>query len=244
MIIIPAIDIIDNKVVRLTKGEYASVKNYSLDPLEIAKELEDNNITHLHLVDLEGAKNNKIMNLKTLETIASNTNLTIDFGGGVKTEASLIDAYNAGADRVTCGSIAVKDKELVLKWLEKYSSDRLILGADCKNNMVATSGWLEVSKLRVDEFISSYIKHGFKRVVCTDISKDGMLEGPSFDLYQMLIQNCSPSLELVASGGVSSIEDIKKLYDGNLHSVIVGKAYLEGRINIKELGQLQETYKC
>jgi phosphoribosylformimino-5-aminoimidazole carboxamide ribotide isomerase len=244
MIIIPAIDIIENKVVRLTKGDYGLVKNYSLDPLEIAKQLEANNITHLHLVDLEGAKNNKIMNLKTLEKIASNTNLTIDFGGGVKTEQSLLDAFNAGANRITCGSIAVKNRDLILKWLEKYSSDRLILGADCKNNMIATSGWLEVSQLRVDEFIKGYIKQGFKRVVCTDISKDGMLKGPSFDLYQMLIQNCSSSLELVASGGVSSIEDIKRLYEGHLHSVIVGKAYLEGRISIKELGELQEMYKC
>ena len=244
MIIIPAIDIIDNKVVRLTKGDYDSVKNYSQDPLEIAKELEDNNITHLHLVDLQGAKNNKIMNLKTLERIASNTNLIIDFGGGVKTEQSLEDAFNAGAKRITCGSIAVKNPQLVSSWLDKYSSERLILGADCKDNMVATSGWLEVSKLKVDEFINTYLAKGFKRVVCTDISKDGMLKGPSFSLYKMLIENCDPKLELVASGGVSSIEDIDKLYQYKLHSVIVGKAYLEGKISIKQLGLLQEKYKC
>jgi phosphoribosylformimino-5-aminoimidazole carboxamide ribotide isomerase len=244
MIIVPAIDIIENKVVRLTKGEYDSVKNYSQDPLEIAKALEDNNITHLHLVDLEGAKNSKIMNLKTLERIASNTTLTIDFGGGVKTEQSLTDALNAGASRITCGSIAVKEPQLVLDWLSKYTSEKLILGADCKNNMVATSGWLEVSQLKVDDFINNYLTKGFKRVVCTDISKDGMMQGPSFDLYKMLIENCDSKLELVASGGVSNIEDIEKLYEYNLHSVIVGKAYLEGKISMKELGLLQEKYKC
>ncbi|MGD1820006.1 MAG: HisA/HisF-related TIM barrel protein [Pleomorphochaeta sp.] len=244
MIIIPAIDIIDNKVVRLTKGEYDSVRNYTLDPVEIAKELEANGITHLHLVDLEGAKNNKIMNLKTLERIASNTNLIIDFGGGVKSEQSLIDAFNAGAKRVTCGSIAVKNRELVLDWLKKYSSDKLILGADCKNNMIATTGWLEVSQLRVDEFINGYLKEGFKRVISTDISKDGMLKGPSFDLYKMLLEKCDSSLELVASGGVSSISDIEELSKNNLHSAIVGKAYLEGKISIKELGRLQEKLIC
>ncbi len=244
MIIIPAIDIIDNKVVRLSKGEYDSVKNYSMDPLEIAKELEDNNITHLHVVDLEGAKNSKIMNIKTLEKIANNTNLIIDFGGGVKSEESLIDAFNAGAKRVTCGSIAVKNKPLVVSWLNKYSSNKLILGADCKDNMIATSGWLEVSELKVDTFINSYLKEGFRRVVCTDISKDGMLKGPSFSLYKYLIDNCLEDLELVASGGVSSIDDIQKLNELNLHSVIVGKAYLEGKISIKELGLLQEKIKC
>ncbi len=243
MIIVPAIDIIESKVVRLTKGEYDSVRNYSRDPVEIAKELEANNITHLHLVDLEGAKNSKIMNLKTLERIASKTNLIIDFGGGVKTEQSLIDAFNAGADKVTCGSIAVKEPQLVIDWLDKYTSDKLILGADCKDNMIATFGWQEISELKVDEFINQYLEKGFKRVICTDISKDGMMKGPSFDLYKFLIETCNPKLELVASGGVSSVEDIEKLYDYKLHSVIVGKAYLEGKISIPQLGLLQEKYR-
>ncbi|MGD1822686.1 MAG: 1-(5-phosphoribosyl)-5-[(5-phosphoribosylamino)methylideneamino]imidazole-4-carboxamide isomerase [Pleomorphochaeta sp.] len=244
MIIVPAIDIIDNKVVRLTKGNYDSVKNYTLDPLEIAKELEDNNITHLHVVDLEGAKNNRIMNLKTLEKIANKTNLIVDFGGGVKTEQSLNDAFNAGAKRITCGSIAVKNPELVLTWLNKYGSDKLILGADCKKNKIATTGWLEVSELDVHEFINDYLGKGFNRVICTDISKDGMLKGPSFELYKSLIKNCNSNLELVASGGVSSISDIEKLFEYNLHSVIVGKAYLEGKISILELGKLQESVLC
>lgn len=244
MIIVPAIDIIDGKVVRLTKGKYDSVKNYTLDPLEIAKELQDNNITHLHVVDLDGAKNNKIMNLRTLEKIASKTDLIIDFGGGVKTEQSLKDALNAGATRITCGSIAAKNRELVLNWLDSYGSDSLILGADCKNNKIATTGWLEVSDLDVDIFINDYLKKGFKRVICTDISKDGMMQGPSFDLYNHLIETCEPNLELVASGGVSSIEDIEKLYENKLHSVIVGKAYLDNKISIKDLGELQERVLC
>ncbi len=244
MIIVPAIDIIDGKVVRLTKGAYDSVKNYTINPLEIAKELQDNNITHLHVVDLDGAKNNKIMNLKTLEKIASNTNLIIDFGGGVKTEQSLKDALNAGARRITCGSIAAKNRDLVLNWLEKYGSDKLILGADCKNKKIATTGWLEVSDLEVNQFINEYLEKGFKRVICTDISKDGMMQGPSFELYNELIKDCLPSLELVASGGVSSIDDIEALYENNLHSVIVGKAYLDGKISIKELGKLQERVLC
>jgi len=244
MIIVPAIDIINGKVVRLTKGKYDSVKNYTLEPLEIAKELQDNNITHLHVVDLDGAKNNKIINLRTLEKIANNTDLIIDFGGGVKTEQSLIDALNAGAKRITCGSIAAKNPNLVIDWLEKYGSDKLILGADCKHKKIATTGWLEVSDLDVDKFINDYLKKGFRRVICTDISKDGMMQGPSFELYNQLIKDCLPALELVASGGVSSIEDIENLYKNKLHSVIVGKAYLDGKISIKELGELQERVLC
>lgn len=244
MIIVPAIDIIDNKVVRLTKGEYDSVKNYTYDPLEIAKELEDNNITHLHIVDLDGAKSHKIMNIKTLEKISNKTNLIIDFGGGVKSEQSLNDAISAGASRITCGSISVKNPELVLNWLDKYGSEKLILGADCKNNKIATTGWIEISELEVETFINNYLEKGFKRVICTDISKDGMMQGPSFNLYNSLIQNCNSNLELVASGGVSSVSDIIKLYENKLHSVIVGKAYLEGKISFKELGRLQEKVKC
>ncbi|MBK5200617.1 MAG: 1-(5-phosphoribosyl)-5-[(5-phosphoribosylamino)methylideneamino]imidazole-4-carboxamide isomerase [Spirochaetaceae bacterium] len=241
MIIIPAIDIFEGNLVRLNQGDYNSVKQYGLSPLDIAKSFEDAGLTHLHLVDLEGAKSGEPKNLKILEKICSNTNLIVDFGGGVKSTASLKDAFNSGASRITCGSIAVKNRALVLEWLEKYGESKLVLGADCKNNMIATGGWLEESDLEIHQFITSFLDKGFKRVVATDISKDGMLKGPSFDLYKSLITTCNNNLELVASGGVSCSEDLTNLSKINCYGAIVGKAFYEGRISLKELSILEET---
>ncbi len=239
MIIIPAIDIYEGNLVRLNQGDYNSVKQYGLSPLDIAKSFEGVGLTHLHLVDLEGAKSGEPKNLKILEEICNNTNLIVDFGGGIKTSASFESALSAGASRITCGSIAVKNKELVLKWLEQYGESKLILGADCKNNMIATSGWLEESELEIHSFVSAYLEKGFKRVVATDISKDGMLQGPSFDLYKSLIKS-NETIELVASGGVSSIDDLIKLSQIDCYAAIVGKAFYEGRISLEELAKLEE----
>lgn len=244
MIIIPAIDIYEGNLVRLNQGDYNSAVQYGLSPLEIAKSFEGVGLTHLHLVDLEGAKSGEPKNLDILEKICNETKLIVDFGGGVKSTSSLEDAFNAGSSRITCGSIAVKNRELVLKWLEKYGESKLILGADCKNNMIATSGWLEESDLEIHQFISSFLNKGFKRVVATDISKDGMLKGPSFDLYNSLISTCDNNLELVASGGVSCIEDLLELAKVNCYGAIVGKAFYEGRISLDELSKLEEDLKC
>lgn len=244
MNLIPAIDIFDGKLVRLNQGEYSQTKQYGLNPIVVAKQFEDVGITNLHLVDLEGAKSGAPKNLNILESISSSTNLIIDFGGGVKSTTSLISSFNAGASQITCGSIAATNKELTLQWLKKYGSDKLILGADCRDEKIATRGWLNTTNLDVKEYISSYLKDGFKRVICTDISKDGMLEGPSFDLYSSLISLFSSSLELVASGGVSCVDDLYKLNEMNLHSVIIGKAYYEGRISLKVLGRLQEAFNA
>lgn len=244
MYIIPAIDIFEGQLVRLNQGDYSSVKQYGLSPLEIAKSFEGAGIKHLHLVDLEGAKSGEPKNLKILEQIANSTNLIIDFGGGVKSTESLKNSFNAGAAKITCGSIAVKDKELVLSWLEKYGEQKLILGADCRDNMIATSGWLKTSDLEIHSFITSYLNKGFKRVVATDISKDGMLKGPSIDLYKSLIKRCPQQLELVASGGVSCIEDLVDLNSIGCFAAIVGKAFYEGRISLEELSKLEEKFSA
>lgn len=244
MFIIPAIDIFEGQLVRLNQGDYASVKQYGLSPLDIAKSFESVGIKHLHLVDLEGAKSGKPKNLKILESIANSTDLVIDFGGGVKSNESLKDCFNAGASMITCGSIAVKDRGLVLSWLNEYGSDKLILGADCRNRMIATSGWLDTSDLEVHDFITSYINEGFKRVVATDISKDGMLKGPSIDLYKSLIAQCPDTLELVASGGVSCTQDLVELNSIGCFSAIVGKAFYEGRISLDELSKLEERFNA
>jgi phosphoribosylformimino-5-aminoimidazole carboxamide ribotide isomerase len=242
MYIIPAIDIFEGQLVRLNQGDYASVKQYGLSPVDIAKSFEDAGIKHLHLVDLEGAKSGMPKNLNILEEIANSTNLIIDFGGGVKSTDSLKKSFNAGASRITCGSIAVKNKELVLEWLEEYGERKLILGADCRDNMIATSGWLDTSNLEIHSFVTSYLNDGFKRVVATDISKDGMLKGPSIDLYKSMIEKCPKSLELVASGGVSCTEDLFELNKIGCFSAIVGKAFYEGRISLEELSKLEEKF--
>ncbi|KEY19939.1 1-(5-phosphoribosyl)-5-[(5-phosphoribosylamino)methylideneamino]imidazole-4-carboxamide isomerase [Kaistella antarctica] len=236
MKIFPAIDIIDGKCVRLSKGDYDTKIIYHENPLDIAKEYEANGIQYLHLVDLDGAKAKTIKNLKTLEILASQTNLIIDFGGGIKTRESLESAFNAGASQVTIGSIAVENPEMCTEWIKEFGAERLILGADCLDRKVKTSGWLENSNLDVIGFIQSYQKKGIKDVICTDISKDGMLAGPSFELYQEILDQSQVSL--ISSGGISSMKDLEDLKDLGCSGAIIGKALYEGKITLKELQKL------
>lgn len=233
MRIIPAIDIIDGKCVRLTKGDYSTKKIYNENPLDVALVFQDVGIQYLHLVDLDGAKSSRIVNYKVLESIASKTNLKIDFGGGLKTDQDLKIAFDSGASQITGGSIAVKNPELFSSWIEKYGAERIILGADCNKRKIATNGWLETSELDVIEFIKSYAEKGVKNVICTDISKDGMLEGPSISLYKEILkkQPCN----LIASGGVSNIYDLIELKEIGCEGAILGKAIYENRISLKEL---------
>ena len=233
MRIIPAIDIIDGKCVRLSKGDYDTKKIYNENPVEVAKEFEDFGIQYLHLVDLDGAKAKKIINQKVIENIAKNTNLIIDFGGGIRSEEDLQKAFDSGAKKVTLGSIAVVNPELCLTWLEKFGVEKLILGADCLDRKIKTSGWLENSETDVVDFIKEYQKKGFREVVCTDISKDGMLQGPSTGLYQEIIENST--IELIASGGISNIEDVQKMKEIGCAGTIIGKAIYEGRISLEDL---------
>ncbi|WP_213195839.1 1-(5-phosphoribosyl)-5-[(5-phosphoribosylamino)methylideneamino]imidazole-4-carboxamide isomerase [Cloacibacterium caeni] len=236
MRIIPAIDIIDGKCVRLSKGDYDTKKIYNENPVEVAKEFEDFGIQYLHLVDLDGAKAKKIINQKVIESIAKNTNLIIDFGGGIRSEEDLQKAFDSGSKKVTLGSIAVVNPELCLAWLEKFGAEKLILGADCLDRKIKTSGWLENSETDVVDFIKEYQKKGFKEVVCTDISKDGMLQGPSTALYQEIIGNST--IELVASGGISNIEDVQKMKKIGCAGTIIGKAIYEGRISLEQLSKI------
>ena len=233
MRIIPAIDIIDGKCVRLSKGDYETKKIYNENPVEVAKEFEDFGIQYLHLVDLDGAKAKKIINQKVIENIAKKTNLIIDFGGGIRSEEDLQKAFDSGAKKVTLGSVAVVNPELCLAWLEKFGAEKLILGADCLDRKIKTSGWLENSETDVVDFIKEYQKKGFKEVVCTDISKDGMLQGPSTALYQEIIENST--IELIASGGISNIEDVQKMKEIGCAGTIIGKAIYEGRISLEDL---------
>lgn len=242
MRIIPAIDIIDGKCVRLTKGDYDTKKIYNENPLEVAKAFEDAGIEYLHLVDLDGAKAQHIVNFRVLESITSKTNLKIDFGGGLKSNEDLHIAFNSGAQQITGGSIAVKSPEVFESWIAKYGSQKIILGADCKDQKIAVSGWKEQSNLEVIQFIKDYQKKNIKYVICTDISKDGMLEGPSLDLYNNIIQICSnsssaQSIKLIASGGITSVEDLEKLQDIGCEGAIIGKAIYENRISLKDLGR-------
>ena len=236
MRIIPAIDIIDGKCVRLSKGDYDTKKIYNENPVEVAKEFEDFGIQYLHLVDLDGAKAKKIINQKVIENIAKNTNLIIDFGGGIRSEEDLQKAFDSGAKKVTLGSIAVVNPELCLDWLEKFGAEKLILGADCLDRKIKTSGWLENSETDVVDFIKEYQKKGFNEVVCTDISKDGMLQGPSTALYQEIIENST--IELIASGGISNIEDVQKMKESGCAGTIIGKAIYEGRISLEQLSKI------
>ena len=233
MRIIPAIDIIDGKCVRLSKGDYDTKKIYNENPVEVAKEFEDFGIQYLHLVDLDGAKAKKIINQKVIENIAKNTNLIIDFGGGIRSEEDLQKAFDSGAKKVTLGSIAVVNPELCLAWLEQFGAEKFILGADCLDRKIKTSGWLENSETDVVDFIKEYQKKGFREVVCTDISKDGMLQGPSTALYQEIIENST--IELIASGGISNIEDVQKMKGIGCAGTIIGKAIYEGRISLEDL---------
>ncbi len=237
MTVIPAIDIIGGECVRLSKGDYEQKKSYFRDPLEVAKRFEDAGLSRLHLVDLDGARSGEIKNLKTLERIVSLTKLTVDFGGGIKTDSSLNAALNAGASFVTCGSIAVKDPETVLIWLEEHPG-RLILGADCRNGLVSTTGWMEDSTLEVTDFIKKWSSKGFDTCISTDISKDGMLMGPSFSLYES-IMNKVPEIKVIASGGITTADDLGKLSEAGLYGAIVGKAYYEGHITLSDLKEAE-----
>ena len=240
MRIIPAIDIIDGKCVRLTKGNYETKKVYNENPLEVAKAFEASGIEYLHLVDLDGAKAQHIVNFKVLEQIASKTSLKIDFGGGLKADEDLHIAFNSGAKQITGGSIAVKNPTVFEGWISKYGSTKIILGADSDHGKVSISGWMEQSKEDLIPFIKGYQKKSIQYVICTDISKDGMLEGPSVDLYKQIISECSnssndQSIKLIASGGISSIEEIPILKGLGCEGVIIGKAIYEGHISLKQL---------
>lgn len=236
MKIIPAIDLMEGKCVRLSQGDFDTRKIYNENPLEVAKEFEDNGIEYLHLVDLDGAKSNKIVNYKTLERIASKTNLKIDFGGGLKSNNDLKIAFESGAQQITGGSIAVQKPELFTSWIQKYGGTKIILGADCLNRKIATNGWLQTTEIHVLELIEKYEKQGIQYVICTDISKDGMLSGPSIALYKDLIS--STNIKLIASGGVSNLEELHELKALGCEGAIVGKAIYEGKITLKQLRAL------
>ena len=232
--IIPAIDLIEGKCVRLTQGDYATRKVYNEDPLEVAKAFEDAGIRRLHVVDLDGAKAGHIVNYRVLEKLAGHTSLIIDFGGGLKQTKDVEIAFDCGAQMVTGGSIAVKDPETFTAWIARFGSERIILGADAKDRRIAISGWEEATDAELLPFIQKYREQGIEKVICTDISRDGMLEGPAVDLYQEILE-AVPEIYLIASGGVSSIADIEKLAEANVPAVIFGKALYEGRITLKEL---------
>ena len=233
MRIIPAIDIIDGKCVRLTKGDYATKKIYNENPVEVAKEFEDSGIEYLHLVDLDGAKSQHIVNYKVLQEIAAKTNLKIDFGGGLKSDEDLRIAFDNGASQITGGSIAVKNREVFTGWLTEYGSDKIILGADCINRKIATHGWLETSEVEVIDFIIKYEKLGIKNTICTDVAKDGMLQGASVELYQEILSKSG--VNLIASGGVANIDDLIRLKEIGCEGAILGKAIYENRISLKQL---------
>ncbi|MCM4158968.1 1-(5-phosphoribosyl)-5-[(5-phosphoribosylamino)methylideneamino]imidazole-4-carboxamide isomerase [Antarcticibacterium flavum] len=238
MRIIPAIDIIDGKCVRLSKGDYNTKKIYNENPLEVAKEFEAHGIQYLHLVDLDGAKSKHIVNHKVLEEIASKTGLQIDFGGGLKSNEDLRIAFESGAKQITGGSIAVSEPQTFLSWLEQFGPDKIILGADANNEKVAISGWQEESKKELIPFIQDYGSKGVQYVICTDISKDGMLEGPSFDLYKKILDETGKeglSIKLIASGGISTFDELPKLAEIGCEGTIIGKAIYEGRISLKQL---------
>lgn len=232
--IIPAIDMIEGKCVRLTQGDYATRKVYNEDPLEVAKAFEDAGIRRLHVVDLDGAKAGHIVNYRVLEKLAGHTSLVIDFGGGLKQTKDVEIAFDCGAQMVTGGSIAVKDPETFTAWIARFGSERIILGADAKDQRIAINGWEEATDAELLPFIQKYREQGIEKVICTDISRDGMLEGPAVDLYKEILE-AVPEIYLIASGGVSSIADIEKLAEANVPAVIFGKALYEGRITLKEL---------
>ncbi len=234
--LIPAIDIIDGKCVRLSQGDYNSKKIYNENPLEVAKEFEAHGIRRLHVVDLDGAASHHIVNYRVLEAIASRTSLIIDFGGGIKSDEDLIIAFENGAQMVTLGSIAVKNPELFKKWLHQYGAEKIILGADAKDNHIAVNGWKEESTQELLPFLEEYTKEGIRKVLCTDISRDGMLQGPSIELYKQIMQQF-PEMHLIASGGVSSIDDIIKLQEAKIPAVVFGKALYEGKITMKDLNR-------
>lgn len=232
--IIPAIDLIDGKCVRLTKGDYSQKKLYDTSPLDMALRYQDIGIRRLHLVDLDGAKSNSPRNLHVLEEIATRTSLDIEWGGGIKSDEALRDAFNAGAHHLIIGSVAVSRPELFAHWLEQYGGNHLILGADVNDGRVAINGWMDQSEQTIEALIDHFRPYGLREVICTDIAKDGMLQGPSFDLYARL-QAAYPDLDIIVSGGIGVMDDIYRLNEMNLRHVIVGKAIYEGRISLKEI---------
>jgi phosphoribosylformimino-5-aminoimidazole carboxamide ribotide isomerase len=234
--IIPAIDLIDGKCVRLSQGDYAQKTVYNENPLEVAKMFADAGIRRLHLVDLDGAKAHQIVNHKVLERITSGTDLVVDFGGGLKSDDDLRIAFECGASMVTGGSIAVKNPDVFSSWISKFGAEKIILGADVKNEKIAVGGWLETTELELLPFIKEYIRQGINKIICTDISKDGMLQGPALELYKKMLA-AQPDIYLIASGGVSSIRDIELLHEAAVPAVITGKAIYEGRITLKELSR-------
>ena len=233
MRIIPAIDIIDGKCVRLSKGDYSTQKTYNEHPLEVAKAFEDHGIKHLHLVDLDGAKSKHIVNHKVLETIATKTNIKIDFGGGLKTDKDLKIAFDSGAQQITGGSIAVKEPEVFSQWINDYGAEKIILGADVRGTYIATDGWLETSNQSLFDFLTYYQTKGVQYTICTDISKDGMLQGPSFDLYKKIL--AENQIKLIASGGISHFDELPRLAEMGCEGTIIGKAIYENRISLKQL---------
>jgi len=234
MEIIPAIDIINGQCVRLTQGDYQQKKVYNKDPLEVAKQFEAAGIKRLHLVDLDGAKSRHIVNHHVLEKIATQTNLIIDFGGGLKSNEDVHIAFESGAHQITGGTIAVKNKDLFLSWIEQYGGEKIILGADVKDQKIAVHGWQEASDIDLFDFLADYIKQGIQYVICTDISKDGMLEGAANNLYKKIIKTF-PELKLIASGGVANMQDLIDLKSLGCYGAITGKAIYEGRVSLKEL---------
>jgi phosphoribosylformimino-5-aminoimidazole carboxamide ribotide isomerase len=232
--IIPAIDLIEGKCVRLSQGDYAKKTIYNENPLEVARMFEDAGIQRLHLVDLDGAKAGHIVNYRVLERISSKTRLVIDFGGGLKSDDDLRIAFECGAQMVTGGSIAVKDRRTFTGWIQKYGPSRIILGADAKDRKIAVSGWQEISETPIIDFIDSYMKEGIEKVISTDISRDGMLSGPSTDLYREILEKF-PSIELIASGGIASMSDIHRLNEMGVPAVITGKAIYENKISLEEI---------
>ncbi len=234
---IPAIDIVGRKCVRLAQGDYSASKIYSDDPLKIAKEFERAGIKRLHVVDLDGAKNKHIVNVDILKTITSETNLKVDFGGGIKTDEDIRIAFDCGAAMVTVGSVAVTDRSLFERWLEEYGPERIILGADVRDGKVSVNGWKEDTDNDLVPFLEYYVSKGVKNVLCTDISKDGMLSGPAFDLYSK-VMHVFPEINLIASGGISSVDDIRELDRLGVPSVVFGKAYYEGKITLDDLKTL------
>jgi len=237
MHIIPAIDLIDGKAVRLTQGDYNQKKEYNARPLEVAQQFEDAGLTRLHLVDLDGAKEKRVINWKVLELITSKTSLHVDFGGGVQSNEDLRVVFECGAKQVTGGSIAVKDPDQMEHWLSQLGSEKIILGADAKNEKIAVSGWEEGTDVWIYDFLQNWVDKGIKYVISTDVAKDGLLQGPSFDLYRNM-QDQFPNLNIIASGGVSNMSDIEMLADMDLFGVIVGKAIYEGRVTLKELQKI------
>ena len=232
--IIPAIDIIDGKCVRLTQGDYSKKTIYNESPLDVALQFEDIGIRRLHLVDLDGAKKGEVINYKVLEKIASKTNLIIDFGGGIKSDETVKNVFDSGADIATIGSVAFKNKNLFFSWIEKYGTGKILLGADVNDEKIAVAGWLEKTDVTVFDFIDENMKKGIKTVFCTDISKDGLLQGPSTGLYKRIIEKF-PELNLIASGGVSSLKDLDELKNVGCSGAIIGKAIYERKISLKEL---------